>query len=308
MVFLWHDAIIFDCHMRSATLGVIAGISERFFREELLDVFARMCFIRQFEFRVKRAYDEKHIKMPIYLSVGQEFVAAALSVAFPKAAIFAQHRAHDLYLAYGGDPRALADELLHRPSGCAGGMGGSASIHSPAISMFGHSGLLGDQVPIATGYAQGANRNTLCLFGDATVEEDYALSSFGYAATKKLPMLFVCVDNDLSILTKVGVRRSWNVTKVAAAFGLESTDIADDPWTIMHYAREFSKKMPAFINVRVVRHLWHAGTGKDFEPEWDRLALVREELVRLGYAMNVEKIEWVECARADAVWDAALTK
>lgn len=294
--------------MRSATLGSIAGISSRFSQGDSLEVFARMCFIRAFEFRVKRAYDEKRIKMPIYLSVGQEAVAAALSVAFPKPAIFAQHRAHDLYLAYGGDPRALADELLHRDSGCAGGMGGSASIHSPAISMFGHSGLLGDQVPIATGYAQGSGKNTLCLFGDATAEEDYALSSFGYAATKKLPMLFVCVDNDLSILTEINVRRSWDAAKVAGGFGLAAVDIADDPWVIMHHARALAEKMPAFMNVRVVRHLWHAGTGKDSEPEWDRYALVREELVRLGYAVEVEGIERRESARADAVWDAALAE
>ncbi len=293
---------------RSAALGAIAGISSRFSREESLRMFERMCFIRQFEQRVKRAYDEKHIKMPVYLSLGQEAVAVALSIAFPRPAIFAQHRAHDLYLAYGGDPRALADELLHRKSGCAGGMGGSASIHSPAIKMFGHSGLLGDQVPIATGYAQGAHENTLCLFGDATAEEDYALSSFGYAATKKIPLLFVCVDNDLSILTEVNVRRSWNAATVAAGFGLPSVDIADDPWVIMHYARELGGKLPAFMNVRVVRHLWHAGTGKDNEPEWDRFSLVRAELARLGYASHADDIERRSVAAADAVWDAALAE
>jgi pyruvate dehydrogenase E1 component alpha subunit len=267
-----------------------------------------MCFIRQFEFRVKRAYDEKYIKMPVYLSVGQESAAAALSYAFPKACIFAQHRAHDLYLAYGGDPRALVDELLHRPSGCAGGMGGSASIHSPAIGMFGHSGLLGDQVPIATGFAQGSRRNTLCVMGDATAEEDYALSSLGYAAHNKLPLLFVCMDNDLSILTKVGVRRSWNAAEVAAAFGLASVDIADDPWVIMHHARHLTSGLPAFMNIRVVRHLWHAGTGKDSEPEWDRFALVRNELVRLGYGIGVSEIERRSSAAADSVWDVALAE
>lgn len=294
--------------MRSATLGSIEGIAERFTREESLAVFARMCFIRQFEMRVKRAYDDKLITMPIYLSLGQEAVAAALSFAFPKAAIFAQHRAHDLYLAYGGNPRALADELLHRPTGCAGGMGGSASIHSPAIRMFGHSGLLGDQVPIATGYAQGSGENTLCLFGDATAEEDYALSSFGYAATKKLPMLFTCVDNDLSILTETDVRRSWDAAKVAAGFGLETVDIADDPWVIMHHAKRLAGRLPAFMNVRVVRHLWHAGTGKDSEPEWDRFALMKGELARLGYAKDAEDAERKAYAEADAVWDAALAE
>ena len=118
----------------------------------------------------------------------------------------------------------------------------------------------------------------------------------------------MCVDNDLSILTEVNVRRSWNAAAVAAGFGLPSVDIADDPWVIMHYARELGGKLPAFMNVRVVRHLWHAGTGKDNEPVWDRFALVREELVRLGYAVDVDALERSESARADAVWDAALAE
>ena len=291
---------------RSVSLGAIPDIASRFSQEESLTMFERMCYIRHFEGRVKRAYDEKIIKMPVYLSVGQEAVAVALSIAFPKAALFAQHRAHDLYLAYGGDPRALVDELLHRKSGCAGGMGGSASIHSPAIGMFGHSGLLGDQVPIAAGYAQGSGKNTVCLFGDATAEEDYALSSFGYTATKKLPVLFICVDNNLSILTEVGVRRSWNAAEVAGAFGLKSVDITDDPWVLMHHIRNMAGSLPAFINVRVVRHLWHAGTGTDSAPEWDRFALVRAELGRLGYADEADERERAAYAAADAVWDAAL--
>ena len=168
--------------------------------------------------------------------------------------------------------------------------------------MFGHSGLLGDQVPISTGFAEGSGKRTLCLFGDATAEEDYALSSFGYAAHKKLPVLFVCVDNELSILTKVGVRRNWNVTEVASAFGLPSMDIADDPWLIMHHVEAFTGTLPAFINVRVVRHLWHAGTGKDSEPEWNRLALVRDELVRLGHGTAVEEIETKAHETVDGWW------
>src|SRR5438045_844284 len=108
----------------------------------LLEIFRKMCLIRYFELNVKQAYDEGLIpKIPIYLSVGQESIAATLSVAMPGAALFGQHRGHDIYLAFGGDPRKLIDELLGLPSGCAGGMGGSASIHCPEIRMFGHDGL-----------------------------------------------------------------------------------------------------------------------------------------------------------------------
>lgn len=290
----------------TSELGLIPGLSEKFSKEQSLEVFRKMCVAQYFEYWVKKAYDEKHIKMPIYLSAGQESVSAALSVSFTKPYIFAQHRAHDLYLAYGGKPQALVDELLHRPTGCAKGMGGSASIHSPEIGMFGHSGLLGDQVPIATGFAQGSNKRTLSIMGDAAAEEDYALSSLGYAAHKKLPILFVCIDNELSVLTKVDVRRSWKMVNVAAGFGLPSVDITDDPWLIMHHVQNFEHNLPAFMNIHVVRHLWHAGTGKDSEPEWNRLDLVKKEIVRLGYGKEVEDIELKAREEVDGWWNAAL--
>ncbi len=293
-------------HERSSELNIVPEVSKEFTKEESLEVFKKMCVSRAFEFWVKKAYDEKHIKMPIYLSVGQESISSALAVAFPKPAIFAQHRGHDVYLAFGGKPAGLVDELLHKPTGCAGGMGGSASIHSPEISMFGHSGLLGDQVPIATGFAQGSGKKTLCIMGDAAAEEDYALASLGYAVQKKLPILFVCEDNQLSVLTKIEVRRNWKMVDVASSFGLPAVDITDDPWLIMHHVRKLQNQLPAFINIQTVRHLWHAGTGKDSEPEWNRFDLVKKELVRLGYEKEMIEIEKEAQQTVDSWWTAAL--
>ena len=81
-----------------------------------------------------RVYDTGMIKMPIYLSLGQEHIPAAISAVTADLLIFAQHRAHSYYLSFGGDMKELVDELLHRESGCANGMGGSASIHDPRLA------------------------------------------------------------------------------------------------------------------------------------------------------------------------------
>lgn len=289
------------------TLGVMPGVAKEFSKEETLRMFRKICFIRNFELNVKQAYDQGFIKCPIYLSLGQEAVAVALSEVYEKPAIFAQHRAHDLYLAYGGDPVALIDELLHRPTGCAKGMGGSASIHSPKIHMFGHSGLMGDQIPIAVGYALGSGERTLAVMGDAAAEEDYVLGGEAYASHKKLPMLFVCIDNGLSILTKVEVRRNWKTTDVARAFGMETMEFTDDPWLIMHHIKKLAERnLPAFLDVHVVRHLWHSGTGKDSEPEWDRYALIKKEIENLGFLEEAEKIEALEKTEVDALWQKQL--
>jgi TPP-dependent pyruvate/acetoin dehydrogenase alpha subunit len=292
--------------MRSKDFGAIPEVSREFPPEESLALYDKICTIRNFEFNVKKVYDEGKMKLPIYLSIGQEAIAAALSIAYPKPFIFAQHRAHDLYLANGGDPAALIDELLGRDSGCAHGMGGSASIHSPQIGMFGHSGLMGDQIPISVGFALGAEKNTLAVMGDASAEEDYVAGAMAYAASKKLPMLFVCIDNGLSILTKVAVRRSWKMVDLAKAYGMEAVEITDDPWLIMHHAKQLLGKRPAFMNIHTARAIWHAGTGNDGPPEWDRAALVKEEMEKLGLGAQANDIEMRAANVMDSLWSKQL--
>ncbi|MBI2596263.1 hypothetical protein HYW46_06030 [Candidatus Daviesbacteria bacterium] len=294
--------------MRSKSFGEIKNISKHFTKKESLEMFKKMCISRNFEFNTKDAFDKGYIKMPIYLSVGEESVSSAISIAYKKPHIFAQHRCHDIYLAFGGEIVPLIDELLHKPSGIAKGMGGSASIHSPKIGMFGHSGLMGDQIPIAVGYALGSKQKVLAIMGDASAEEDYVISSMGYAASKKLPVLFVCTDNGLSILTKVAVRRNWSMVNVAKAFGMDAVEITDDPWLIMHHVKKLAKNLPSFINIHTTRVLWHNGTGQDSEPEWDRFKIVKEDLKNLGLEKQALKIEQETKEFIDKLWKKQLKK
>jgi len=202
--------------MRAKDCGMISNLHKSFTFEETLDMFRKMCLIRYFELNIQKAYDQGLMpKSPIYLSVGQESIASALSIIFKEAALFGQHRCHDIYLAFGGDPAKLIDELLGRPTGCAGGMGGSASIHCPEIKMIGHDGLMGTQVADAVGSALGKKQPAITFMGDASAEEGFVLGPIGYAATKKLPVLFVVCDNSFSILTKREVRRSWTINEHA---------------------------------------------------------------------------------------------
>lgn len=288
--------------MRSATYGMVRDRLKTVSVEQTLEMFRKMCCSRFFELNVKRAYDVGKIKMPIYLSVGQEAISAALAVSYRNPAIFAQHRCHDVYLAYGGDVQALIDELLHRFTGCAHGMGGSASIHDPKIKMFGHDGLMGTQIPIAVGYAAASMTRTLAIMGDASAEEDYVLAAFSFAVKKKAPILFVCEDNGLSILTPVAARRDWQLASVARSFGMPAVEITDDPWLIMHWVRILQQGFSALLNIHTVRHLWHAGTGRDSEPEWDRFELVKEELRNMGLRHKVSAIEEKTREYVDALW------
>jgi acetoin:2,6-dichlorophenolindophenol oxidoreductase subunit alpha len=289
---------------RSPDLAVAPGIARLFPAETSLAMFSRMCEVRAFERGVVEAVKRREITVPVYLSTGQEALAAALSLDHRGHLVFPQHRAHDIFLAFGGAPERLRDELLGLPGGTSRGRAGSncLQLHEGGVSIFGHHGLIGENVPQGVGAALGSGRPTLCLFGDGAAEEDYVLASLGFAATHKLPVLFVCVDNHLSILTPIEARRSWSVAQVAAGFGLPARDVADDPWALLGHLRELGGDLPALLNVRVCRGFWHVGVGVDGPPEWDRFALVKATLADLGLGERAAGAEAAADRRMEAVW------
>ena len=245
----------------------------------LTHIYERAALCRAFEEECARRVESKDIKFPAYLSKGQEYIPATVSVwledqGVPDRQIFIQHRGHSQYICFGGDLDALVLELLGDSRGCANGMGGSASIQSIPANIIGHDGMLGSQIPISVGMCYANRKPTICFAGDAAMEEDYALAALGWAATHKLPILFVVEDNGLSILTEKKVRRSWDITNVAAGFGLWSVGKHTDDPEILYKNIPPLKYWPALINVHTTRLLWHAGSGCDDPNAFDRHKIV----------------------------------
>ena len=142
-------------------------------------------------------------------------------------------------------------------------MGGSASIQCKEKNIYGHDGLMGSQVPIAVGHCYQTRKPTIVVMGDASAEEDYVLGALGWAATKKLPILFVVEDNNLSILTEKKVRRVWNMDEVASAFKMEAYNISDSPLEINTHLKDYNFEYPLFLNINTIRKYWHSGAGTD---------------------------------------------
>lgn len=266
-------------------------------------IFFKMSLVREFELQAYENRKNNKFKTLIYLSLGQESIYATVSEAIKNPSIFGQHRAHGIYLSYGGDAEKLVDELIGLQTGTNKGMGGSPPIFDKKIGMFGHIGLIGDQVPVACGFALASKKKTtICFFGDGAAEEDYVIASLGFAAQKKLNILFICDDNDFSVLTPTKDRRSWNLSEVAKSFGIKSLDITDDPMTIYKGIKMLhKKKFPALINIRTCREYWHEGAGKDKRNKyfWSRYDIIKEKLIRYkknDFVFNTESKnkEWAK--------------
>tara|TARA_R110000751_G_scaffold304684_1_gene420342 strand:+ start:81 stop:920 length:840 start_codon:yes stop_codon:yes gene_type:complete len=268
------------------------------------NVFKRAALCRNFEEYVFEGIRNKLFKVPIYLSGGQEYISATIAEVMIAAGInpdiFIQHRGHSTYLSYEASPEELIDELLGRKTGCANGMGGSASIQSKEKKIYGHDGLMGSQVPIAVGHCYSTKHPTIVHIGDASAEEDYVLGALGWASTKKLPILFVVEDNNLSILTEKKVRRNWELVDVAKAFNMEGLSVSDDPLEIRN-ALKGAFDGPLLLNIHTHRKFWHAGAGIDDENIFDRYETERELLGDQAASIHRETKQ-----KVSELWDKQL--
>ena len=240
-----------------------------------MNIFKKAAISRCFDQNVFKFIKAKKINFPVYLSAGQEYVAASIAEFCNykkiKPQLFGQHRGHSIYLTFGGEINSLIKEMLGLKDGCTYGMGGSLSIHSKKINMYGHDGFMGSNAPIGVGSAFANNKPTIIFLGDAALEEDYVLASLSWVAKKKLPVLFVIEDNDFAVLTKKSDRRDWTAKKLAEAFNIEAFDTKDDPLKIIKKMGNYDFKKPRLINIRTNRLYWHSGAGIDKNNVFDRL-------------------------------------
>jgi TPP-dependent pyruvate/acetoin dehydrogenase alpha subunit len=91
-------------------------------------------------------------------------------------------------------------ELFGRVDGYCKGKGGSMHIADFAVGMLGANGIVGGGLPIACGAAlaaqiEGRGDVTVCFFGDGAAAEGEFHEALNIAALWKLPIVFVCENN-----------------------------------------------------------------------------------------------------------------
>jgi TPP-dependent pyruvate/acetoin dehydrogenase alpha subunit len=171
--------------------------------EDLLRAYEAMCRFRRFEEEVAAAVAAGEIHGEMHLGIGQEAVAAALGRHLRAGdAVVSGHRAHLHALAAGVDPVELAAELLER-DGLNHGKGGHMHLFDPA-ARFMCTGIVGAGAPIASGYAlrqslADSHALTVSLVGDGAMNQGAVFETMNLARVRRLPMVFVCEDNQYSI-------------------------------------------------------------------------------------------------------------
>ena len=267
----------------------------------ILNVFKKASLCRNFELKVFEQVKKKNIKIPVYLSAGQEFISSTLSTICEqkkiKPLLFPQHRCHSIYLSFGGDIKSLIDELL----GKSGVLTVWEGLHqfTQKNKMYGHDGLMGSQV-LSQRSLLCKKKPTIVFLGDASAE-DYVLAALGWASFKKLPILFVVEDNNMSIKTEKKIRRHWEMSDVGKGFKIESYTIKDDPNALKKVSKNFFKKT-VLLNINTNRLFWHSGAGIDSENIFDNY---KKYLSKNSDFFNIDK---TYKEKVDKLWQKQLEK
>ena len=256
----------------------------------ILNLYESMYRIRLSESEVSRLYPSDVIKSPIHLSIGQESVSAAVCEALKKKDIvFGTYRGHALYIAKGGNLKAMMAELYGKIDGCSKGKGGSMHLIDTSVGMMGTSAVVATSIPEAVGYAMAIKYNksdqvVVCFFGDGATGAGAFHESLNFASLKHLPILFICENNKYAIHSPIADRSSQlELYKFGLVNNIPSS-VQKDRCVFKLYSK--SKELideirdgggPRFFEVYTDRWLEHVGPSEDWQ---------------LGYRSEKEKQKW----------------
>lgn len=193
----------------------LAALDDASLREALL----KMHLIRRFEETAEASYARGLVHGTMHLSIGQE--ASAVGAILPLRAsdyILSTHRGHGHCLAKGADPRRMLAEFFGKETGYCRGRGGSMHIADVEGGNLGANGIVAGGLPIAVGVgmsikAQKLDRVCMVFFGDGAANEGAFHESLNMAAIWRLPIVFVCENNQYGM--SMDVRRAMAVPNVA---------------------------------------------------------------------------------------------
>ena len=242
----------------------------------LKNLFRRMLRIRLVEEEIERRYQQDQMKTPIHLVIGQEATAVGCCAAMNVTDLaYSSHRTHGVYLAKGGDLRAMLAEMHCRANGCAGSRGGSMHLIDFGVGMAGSSAIVAGSVPIAAGAAlaarmQGSDRVVMVFFGEAATEQGVVSETLNFAALKQLPIVFVCENNFYSVQSPLAARQPardlnrWAESHALRALRVDGMNVLETyEAASAAVADARGGRGPTFIEARLYRFRAHGGAGDD---------------------------------------------
>jgi pyruvate dehydrogenase E1 component alpha subunit len=203
--------------------------------------------------------------------VGQEAIAAGCMTATkPEDSFVTGYRDHGLAIAKGVSVNSCMAELYGKATGNAKGKGGSMHFFGKAVNFFGGHGIVGAQIGAGAGLGfaeqyMGTDNVALCFFGDGAARQGILHETFNLAMLWKLPVVFICENNQYAMGTSV--QRSSNVIdiyKLADAYEMPGDQVDGMRPETVHEAvarsvkRAREKGGPTLLEIKTYRYKGHS--------------------------------------------------
>jgi len=305
-------------------------------KEKLLDMLRQMWEIRIFEDTVYDLLGQNIIKGASHLYAGEEAVAVgAIAALRDDDLITSTHRGHG-HCHARGDSLAetkqakqehlnkMMAELCGRSTGYCRGRGGSMHIADVEKGNLGATGIVGGNIPVATGAAlsmklQGLDRCVLCFFGDGASNTGNFHEALNLASAWKLPVVYI-VENNLYGMSVPFAKVSAvpDIAARAAAYDMPGVVVDGmDPIAVYEAVsaaldRARRGEGPTLIECKTYRWYGHSRSDprkyrtREEEQTWrerDPLVTFSKRLVELGIATQQE-IEEIENRAQEAIEQA----
>lgn len=277
---------------------------------QLREALRKMHLIRRFEENAEDAYMRGLSYGTMHLSIGQEATAVGVCTALNDTDfITSTHRGHGHCIAKGAEVARMFAEFLGKETGYCRGRGGSMHIADPGRGNLGANGIVGGGIPIAVGAALAAKKLrsgavAVSFFGDGANNEGAFHESLNLASLWKLPVVFVCENNQYGMsmpvarstaVKDIAVRASAYSMPGVVVDGNSFADVTEATFVAVDRARRFEG--PTLIEAKTYRTRGHSRsdrnryrTREEIEAwrQRDPILLFEAELESLGILSRME--------------------
>ena len=295
-------------------------------REKLAWMLHRMCEIRYFEEKAEDLYIRGLVHGTMHLSIGMEAGSVgSIATLRPEDLIIHHHRGHGHTIAKGADLTIMMAEFLGRETGYCRGRGGSMHIADIPGGNLGATGVVGGGIPTAVGIAlalqmRRSEQILLSYFGDGATNEGEFHESLNMASVWKLPVVFICDNNQYGM--SMHMSRVMNIEKIsvrAASYGIPGVTVdGNDVLAVYDAVREADERArtgqgPSLVDCLTYRWRGHSKsdrnlyrTAQEIE-EWKHKCPIKrfKNVLVEGGVMTRDEVEEIDQAAKAAVDRAA---
>ncbi|MBD3308450.1 pyruvate dehydrogenase (acetyl-transferring) E1 component subunit alpha [candidate division KSB3 bacterium] len=241
-------------------------------KEFLLKLLKEMLLIRRFEEKSAQMYGLQKIGGFCHLYIGQEAIAVGsiATLDLTKDYVLTGYRDHGHALACGMHPNVVMAELFGKVTGCSRGKGGSMHLFDAEKHFYGGNGIVGGQIPMATGVAlkisyQQDQGVVLCYFGDGAIHQGAFHESLNLAKIWNLPIVYICENNQYGMGTafhRVSSLQDFSIMGVSYGIpgkqvnGMDVLEVYEEVAQAVQHARD--EGLPSFLELKTYRYRGHS--------------------------------------------------